>query len=312
LWRTIPFLLVSPILSIFVHDHDILIYLVVLYTFLLLLLYQYRNLCHEWSNWPSNIPNFKEEDISAWYSKVLPYGADREQSDKGTDEIDKSALLAFRTAVEAHRVGLFRSHTNDLVAKVAKALPLISWLLEKDNETIGKKDSDAKPVELFTKFWFAQLDQALTKQKDLARGLKEHSIFVLFRHGKYDVRTPSANSFMLYEGNMVDANVVQFAQPIGLFFIALMDHWVNVAMSARQAPPGKYEHKGSRYGMGLCVLYFLLSAIAVDVTLQPHWGKNSKLSDEKLFDCQQVKFVAQAWTRCAIVPIIFSIGAYSS
>jgi hypothetical protein len=76
-----------------------------------------------------------------------------------------------------------------------------------------------------------------------------------------------------------------------------MDHWVNVTMSARRAHAGKYELKGARYGMGLCVLYFLLSAIAVDVTLQPHWGKNSKLSDEKLYDSQQVKLVAQTWTK---------------
>jgi hypothetical protein len=100
----------------------------------------------------------------------------------------------------------------------------------------------------------------------------------------------------------LNANAVQLAQPIGLFFIALMDHWVNVSMSARRSAAVNYNHKGSRYGMGLCVLYFLLSAIAVDVTLQPHWEENFKLSDEKLFDSQHVELVVQAWTRYITVP----------
>jgi hypothetical protein len=95
----------------------------------------------------------------------------------------------------------------------------------------------------------------------------------------------------------LNADAIQLAQPIGLFFIALMDHWVNVTMSARRFAPIHYNHKGSRYGMGLCVLYFLLSAIAVDVTLQSHWEENFKLSDEKLFDFQHVELVTQDWTR---------------
>jgi hypothetical protein len=57
--------------------------------------------------------------------------------------------------------------------------------------------------------------------------------------------------------------------------------------------------------MGLCVLYFLLSAIAVDVTLQSHWEENFKLSDEKLFDSKHVELVVQNWTRYITVPYHF-------
>jgi hypothetical protein len=193
LWRTIPFLLISPIITTFVNGHDVLIYLIVLYSFLLLLLYQYRNLCHEWSTWISKIPHFKEDDIGAWYSNKQPFGPDREKSDKGTDGADRSAILAFREDIQACRVGSFKSRkrgaTDDLVAKVGKALPLILWLVERNNEANGKINPNAKPEELFSKSWFAQLEQALERQQDLARGLKEHSIFVLFRHGEYDVST---------------------------------------------------------------------------------------------------------------------------
>jgi hypothetical protein len=199
LWRTIPFLAISPILSTFVNGHDVLIYLIVLYTFLLLLLFQFRNLCHEWSSWISEIPDLREEDICAWYNKTQPYGSHIEKSGKGADGVNKSALIAFREKVEAYRPGLFKSRkrvvSDDLVAEVAKALPLISWLLKKENQTHGNSHADAKPVEIFTRSWFAQLEQALEKQQGLTRGLREHSIFVLFRHGEYDVRSPSSKSF---------------------------------------------------------------------------------------------------------------------
>jgi hypothetical protein len=204
LWRTIPFLAISPILSTFIKSHDVLIYLIVLYTFLLLLLYQFRNLCHEWSTWISQIPIFKEEDICTWYDKTRPYGSDREKGGKGADGVNKSAVIAFREGVESYRLGLFKfRNRDDLVGKVAKALPLISWLLEKENQTNGSSHADSKPVKTFTRSWFAKLEQALERQQGLTRGLKEHSIFVLFRHGEYDVRTKFLQIFGPYEGNFL-------------------------------------------------------------------------------------------------------------
>jgi hypothetical protein len=83
------------------------------------------------------------------------------------------------------------------------------------------------------------------------------------------------------------------AQSFGLFLIALMDRWVSVAMSARKATLALYNTERSRYGMGLCVLFFLISAIAVDATLQPCWEANSKLSSEKLLDSRHANIIAR-------------------
>jgi hypothetical protein len=83
------------------------------------------------------------------------------------------------------------------------------------------------------------------------------------------------------------------AQSFGLFLIALMDHWVNVAMSAHSATLGPFNKKRSRYSMGLSVLFFLMSAIALDATLQPYWEANSKLSSEKLVDAEHARIVAR-------------------
>lgn len=83
------------------------------------------------------------------------------------------------------------------------------------------------------------------------------------------------------------------AQSFGLFLIALMDHWVNVAMSAHPVTLDPFEKDRSRYSQGLCVLFFLMSAIALDATLQPYWEANSKLSSEKLVDAEHARIVAR-------------------
>jgi hypothetical protein len=83
------------------------------------------------------------------------------------------------------------------------------------------------------------------------------------------------------------------AQSFSMFLVALMDRWVGVAMSARKAVLAPYNRESSRYGMGLCVLFFLMSAIAVDATLQPRWAANAKLSSDKLVDAEHARIVAR-------------------
>jgi hypothetical protein len=187
LWRTIPFLFISPILTTFLNHHDLLIYLPVLYTFLLLLLFQYRALCHEWATWPSKIPTIKEEDIVTWYIERMSNDSSEEKLVATSEAVVKSAQRAFREEVaNVEREALNsnrKAKPDNLVAEVAQGLPFAIWLLEKDN--LSKPISETS--EPFTKSWLVRLDQALQTQQGLVQGLKEHSIFMLFRHGKYDV-----------------------------------------------------------------------------------------------------------------------------
>jgi hypothetical protein len=72
-----------------------------------------------------------------------------------------------------------------------------------------------------------------------------------------------------------------------------MDNLVQVVMGAHDKARDPNARPRSRFGMGLCVLYFLLCAIALDTTLQPHWAVNSKLSTEKLVDAEHAREVAR-------------------
>lgn len=74
-----------------------------------------------------------------------------------------------------------------------------------------------------------------------------------------------------------------------------MDHLVGVVMSAQQPRAGLYSEERSRYGISLCLLYLLMSAIAVDATLQNYWEGSSKLSNEKLIDFDHAQRVSQMW-----------------
>jgi hypothetical protein len=74
-----------------------------------------------------------------------------------------------------------------------------------------------------------------------------------------------------------------------------MDHLVTAVSAMWSKPPlhTPIQRERSRYVMGLGVLYFLASAIAVDATLQNYWEVNFKLSNEKLVDVNHARFEAK-------------------
>ena len=274
LWRTFPFLSISPILSSLLNGHDLLIYLTVLYGFLLILLFQYRNLCHEWSTWIDKVPHIKERDIITWYRNQLDTDSDSsgDEKDKITKKSDNNAEAFFRRASELFssevhywRRKKFITSRDPLVAKAAAGLPYAQWLLTKD-------DGSSIVSKPFTKTWLVQLDLELKRHEQLIRGLKEHSIFILWRYGKYDL-----------------------GQNVGLFMVALMDHWIALATSSRLPLVTPYTDPRSRFAIGFCVLFFLASTIAVDATLQSFWEKIFALSKEKLVDAQHAHIVRQSY-----------------
>lgn len=205
LWRTIPVLLISPILSSLLNGHDLMIYLTVGYVFLLLVLYQYRKLCHEWMNWLDKIPMFSERDILEWYSNRLEknrfsgsstqVSIDSQESQDSTSEavLKDIAWRAFQQSVEVYQRGFLRHPRgtkslygdNDLVKKVAKGLPYIKWLLH------AEMVEGTQPTELFSVPWCAQVAEAYKKRRQMGQGLKEHSVFMLFRYARLDVSVRS-------------------------------------------------------------------------------------------------------------------------
>ncbi|CAI6086454.1 unnamed protein product [Clonostachys chloroleuca] len=271
LWRTFPLFLVSPLISALVNGYDLPIYLSVTFTFVLLAVYQYRRLCQEWSSWMQNIPKFSEKDVMQWYesSGLMPTEEATEGEEDGEkNNKDKNSQEAFRVAVAARRRGIKGTtgpENEAFVTKVAAGMPYIDWLLQ-------KTCAGTKIPDVFSASWFTQLGESIKQQKQLARGLKEHNVLLLFRFARYDL-----------------------GQNLGLFLVALMDRWVAIVMGARLPHGTMYLDSRSRYGLCFCVLYFCASVMVLDTTLQKYWEVRFKLSGERLVDYEHAKQVSREW-----------------
>lgn len=185
MWRCIPILLISPILTTFVNGHDLLIYLLIIYTFIITLLVTFRNLLHEWTTWLLKVPSVKEKDLMTWYSNKMKDEKSVLESD--SQKLAADARLALRQEVHKYRNrNLFRKlfkderGTDPFVRKMGIGHPYALWLLEKEA-------GGADLPESYTTTWFVQLELAFANQRQLMRGLKEHSPFITFRYSKYDV-----------------------------------------------------------------------------------------------------------------------------
>ncbi|KAJ4420671.1 hypothetical protein N0V82_004237 [Gnomoniopsis sp. IMI 355080] len=286
LWRTIPVFFLAPLLSTFFPDYDLQIYIPVAYFFLVLILIQYRALCHEWSTWLDKVPRVSEKDVLSWANAKQEAETVRATSvasnkDKGASTAVKSeenvspevkkkmALLAFRREVEAYSKGVFglgaTKRVDPVVARVAKGMPFLDWLL--------KKDDPARPrADTLTPAWFGQVNQALKTQEQMTQGLKEHDIFFLFRYAKYDIGVS-----------------------VGLFLVALMDRWVSLVMSAQFNPISVFIDNSARYAICFAILYFCSAVMTLDGTLQKYWSANYALSDVKLVDLDHAKAVEKEW-----------------
>lgn len=190
MWKCLPILMISPILTVFVRGWDLLIYLLVVYTFTASLLISFRRLCHEWTDWHIKVPNFKEKDLLTWYRKHASV-----DSDADATALAGTARYALQQEIirvqRQKRSWAFWNRSKDtdpFVMKMADGMKFADFLLRKDA-------SAGEPPELFTTTWFVQLELALDNQRQLMRGLKEHSSFINYRYSRYDVSNQSFQTF---------------------------------------------------------------------------------------------------------------------
>ena len=266
MWKCLTILFISPILSSFVNNHDLAIYMAVISTFVIVLLITFRNICHEWTTWQSKVPTIKEKDLLAWYKK-------RTSGTALSIGIKPSVLAASARTLLQHDIDTFNDRSSlftisrttkpvdEFVRKMVIGLPFALWLLEKES-------NGGELPERFTTTWFVQLELAFVNQRQLTRGLKEHSALITYRYSKYDL-----------------------GQNIGLFLGALMDRLIDISMSARKPPVLLYYDDRAKYGICFGILYFLCGAVAVDIVLQHYWPFARALSDKKLTNIDAYKHV---------------------
>jgi hypothetical protein len=182
MWKYVPILFISPILTIFVPHWDLPIYLSVVYVFTFAILTAFRRLCHEWTNWHVRIPRVTEKDMFQWFRKRFPNQLD-------TD--DATLVTAARVALKAEvckiedqkrfwNLSNRSSQVDEFAGRIAHNLRLIEFLL-------ATHSGGSEVPELFSSTWFVQCELALNNKSQLMRGLKEHSAFIHYRYSRYDV-----------------------------------------------------------------------------------------------------------------------------
>ncbi|KAH6612969.1 hypothetical protein C7974DRAFT_428732 [Boeremia exigua] len=260
MWKFVPILFISPVLTTFVPNWDLPIYLSVIYTFTFGLLTAFRRLCNEWTSWHLRIPSITEKDMVQWYQ-------DKYLNQLDADDVKPvtAARLALTAEVcEIEERGMFwklwnRGGQDDkFVEPIARNLRVIEFLL-------ATHSGGEEVPELFSSSWFVQCGLALNNKRQMMRGLKEHSAFIQYRYSRYDI-----------------------GQNVGLFLLALLDRLVSTVMSARLPLAQAFKTTSTRYAIGFALLHFLCGAVAVDVVLQKQWGFVASSSKKKLKDLNEV------------------------
>jgi hypothetical protein len=127
----IPVLFISPLTTIFVPNHDVDIYLTVLYTFTSLLVFGVRHIGSRWATWYQKIILLDDFTLRDWYlAKISSSTKDN------LLEISEPALLKlarqrlFHDVLLERRKSFFSRHTKDpLVAQLAKAFEATDFLM---------------------------------------------------------------------------------------------------------------------------------------------------------------------------------------
>ena len=291
LWKSIPVLLISPILTLFIHGYDFIIYMVVLYSFGLTLLYNFRSSCAEWSQWHTKVKTISDKDVLEWYRLDHPPAYNEEEE----YEHARAALEAAVTRQHQSTGWLSsRSDRGELVQSLAPGLEYSRWLLVKD----GGPGAEAPPP--FSSAWNNSLKVSLNTYQLFIRGLKEHSAFLQWRYSKNDI---AYNSVM--------------------FIAALLDRWVAITMSAAgDGPLNLYASPRNRFAIAFALSYFLISAVALDYQLQFCWTALAATSTERIVSLKHldreestelVRKRRLYWTslRDLVVIMLFTFGFWS-
>lgn len=182
MWKFIPFLFISPVLTVFVSHWDLPIYLSVIYGFTFAILTAFRRLCHEWTTWHLRIPSVTEKDMIQWFRKRCP-----DQHDTDDAILATAARVALTAAVyQIENQEPFwslwnrRIQVDEFAGPIADNRRVIEYLL-------ATHSGGSETPELFSSTWFVQFELALNNKKQMMRGLKEHSAFIHYRYSRYDV-----------------------------------------------------------------------------------------------------------------------------
>ncbi|RDL42046.1 UDP-Glycosyltransferase phosphorylase [Venustampulla echinocandica] len=230
----VPFLFISPIITIWI-DHDIYVYLSVLYVFLLLLVIGVRYTGSRWTTWYLNIEKLTDQRLREWYIETQEDGNEKAltgMTDPAVLKLARAAIL--REVTEARR--RFRRKPHDpLVGSLAKSYDATVFLLEWYSGYSGT------PLPMpYSSTWNMQTKVALQTLQQLQTGIRLHNAFIHWRQAGDEV-----GCSLLY------------------FIVALLDKWSSL-LDGGQLLGLSAQNLNYRMPVGFALAYYLIGAVLLD------------------------------------------------
>lgn len=179
----IPFLFISPIITIWVPDKDIFIYLAVIYTFVILLGIGVRHIGSLWTTWYLSIEKISDKDLRKWYVDTYESGNEDTVSALTEPGILKLARDAMIKDVRASRDRFGRTSKDPVVLSLTKSYDATIFLLEWYSTYSGT------PLPIpYSSTWNMQTKVALQTLKQIQTGIRLHNAFIHWRQAGDEVR----------------------------------------------------------------------------------------------------------------------------
>ncbi|RKF62390.1 putative glycosyl group 1 family protein [Erysiphe neolycopersici] len=232
----VPFLLLSPIVSIWIPGHDIYVYLAVLYSFIILLILSIRYLGSLWITWLFRIEIIDDQSLKKWYIDRYQGG-----DQKGLVNITESGLLkiARDTIIRDIKVAKkrFWKKLDDPVIKALAnsheaSIFLLEWYCAYSQTPL--------PIP-FSSTWNIQIKVALKTLKQIQTGIKLHNAFILWRQA----------------GDEVGCNILYFV-------IALLDKWNAILAGGKQLLGLSATAQKFKVPVGFALAYYLIGAVVLE------------------------------------------------
>ncbi|KAF4637772.1 hypothetical protein G7Y89_g291 [Cudoniella acicularis] len=231
----VPFLFISPIITIWIPNKDIYVYMSVIYVFLVLLVLGVRYTGSRWTTWYLDIEKLTDQTLREWYIETHEDGDEKALAGMTDPAVLKLARAAMIGEVTAHRQPFSGKSHDPLVRSLVKSYDATVFLLEWYSGYSGT------PLPMpYSSTWNMQTKVALQTLKQLQTGIRLHNAFIHWRQAGDEV-----GCSLLY------------------FIVALLDKWSSL-LDGGQLLGLSALNTRYRMPVGFALAYYLIGAVLLD------------------------------------------------
>ncbi|CZT05212.1 related to glycosyl transferase [Rhynchosporium agropyri] len=233
----IPILFVSPIVTMFVPNHDVAIYLTVLYVFVSMLFLGVRRTGAQWTTWYQKINLVDDKALRTWYidNKTSPMDGIEKMSDPAILRFARDALL--KDVLSERSKSILSKKTKDaLVLKLVRSYEATSFLMNWYCQFTGVP----QPI-MFSSAWNVQTKVALFSMQKSQLGIRFHNGFLHWRQAGDEI-----GCTMLY------------------FIVALLDKWISLLSGGDLIGLLPFGNVSLTMPVGFGLAYYLVGAVLLD------------------------------------------------